>query len=229
MESLATPATLATLVARNLVPALGVLFFGWSAGNLLVLYWIDTTLAFTVVIVLVARHVTGLGAPGKATVPLAGPLDWIRVSAGALVGALLICMPLAVPLVMLLDAFDWSLRAAMADRGFLVGLAMQVGTSITGGISAHRELLARSDDEHILKHRAAFIIARWMVVVFAGTVGPFALLGPRFGGALIVLAYAAGSVYFEAFPGRALRWLNPKEAAGDAARPRQARVPGRRR
>jgi Family of unknown function (DUF6498) len=213
-----TPAAVVSLVTRNLVPVIGVLLLGWSAANLLVLYYLDTMFALAVVVLLVAGHVTGLGKPGQRGRAIKSPFDWMRASLGALMAAVLICLPLGVPLVFVLADFNWSMSAALADRGFLMGLAMQVVGSVIGCVQAHRDLLARQDDERVLKHRAAFIVARWLVIVIAGTIGIFGLLGPWIGGTLLVLVYAGASVYFEMVPEGALRWLNPKEARADAAR-----------
>ena len=154
--------------------------------------------------------VTIAGKPGERGRPLKGPLDWIKASLGSLLGAVLICLPLGVPLVWTLAQFDWSVSAALADRAFLTGLGLQVSGSIYGGIQAHRDLLARTDDERVLKHRAAFIVARWLVVLIAAFTGFIGFLGPWIGGTLIVLVYAGATVYFELFPDRALSWLNPK-------------------
>jgi NADH:ubiquinone oxidoreductase subunit 6 (subunit J) len=78
----------------------------------------------------------------------------------------------------------------------------------------------------VLKHRAAFIVVRWLVVLAVAFTGVAGLLGAWIGGALVVLVYAGATIYFELFPGRALVWLNPKEArtdaAEDAARKRKA-------
>ncbi len=208
----ASPAAIASLVGANVVPVAGVLLLGWSAPNLLVLYYLDTILACAVVILLIARHVTGLGNPGERGRPLRGPLDWTRASAGALLGALLICVPLGVPLFIVLAQYGWSLAAATADRAFVSGLAIQVAGSAVGCVQAHRDLLVRDDDENVLKHRAAFIVGRWLVVVIAAFTGIFGLLGPRYGGTLLILVYAGASVYFELLPERALRWLNPRDA-----------------
>ncbi|HET7097647.1 MAG TPA: DUF6498-containing protein [Casimicrobiaceae bacterium] len=212
-----SPPAIASIVARNVVPVAGVLFLGWLAPNLMVLYYIDTILAFAVVVLLIARHVTGMGKPDERGRPLEGPFDWIKTGLGALLGSLLICLPLGVPLFMLLAEFDWSVSSALADRSFVTGLVLQIAASASGCVQAHRDLLARDDDERVLKHRAAFIVARWLVVaVSAPLTGFFGFLGPRLGGALIVLVYAGGTIYFELFPDRALRWLNPKEARADA-------------
>ena len=217
MDTLATPANIASLIARNLMPAIGVLFFGWSAGNLLILYYLDTILSIAVVMVLIARHITGLGKAGQKGRPLEGPLDWTKAILGSLLAAVLICLPLGAPLAWTLPEFNWSFSPAFADRSFLIGLGMTVAGSLSSGVQAHRDLLVRTDDERVLKYRAAFIVARWLVVLIASITGLMGLLGARFGGALIVLIYAGATVYFEMFPGRALAWLNPKEARADAA------------
>src|SRR5262245_33395101 len=114
-----SPPVVASLIAQNLVPVAGVLFPGWSAANLMLLYYIDTILAFAVLILLIARHVTGMGKPEEPGRPMMGPGDWVRTGLGALLGSLLVCLPLGVPLFMLLAAFDWSISAALADRSFL--------------------------------------------------------------------------------------------------------------
>ena len=62
----ATPLQVLSLVARNLVPVAGVLFLGWSAPDLLVLYFVDTVLAIASLLLLVAVCLTGIG-PVKRT------------------------------------------------------------------------------------------------------------------------------------------------------------------
>jgi hypothetical protein len=218
------------LIARNLVPVGGALFLGWSAPNLLVLYFIDTLLAFGSVLLLVAAHVTGLGAVGD-TRRLRTAGDWLRGGFGTTLATLLIGLPLGVPLFILLAEFDWAPLAAFADRSFAAGLLMQVGLSVSGFVQAHRELLAREDDERILKHRVAFIVARWGVVLFVAMSGLPGMLGPWIGGILVLVAYAGATICFELFPGSALAWINPREAAKDARSDDEAanRTQGRRR
>jgi hypothetical protein len=180
------------------------------------------------VVLLIARHVTGLGKAGERGRPMSGSLDWVRAAAGALLGAVLIGLPLGVPLFIMLAQFDWPIATAVADRTFATGVAVQAAGSAYGCVQAHRELLARDDDEHVLKHRAAFVVGRWMVVLVAAMTGLAALFGPRFGGALVVLAYAGATVYFELYPERALQWLNPREARTATAQPKQSRGPRRK-
>jgi hypothetical protein len=223
MDTTATPATIASIVARNLIAPFGVLFLGWSAANLLVLYYLDTVLEFAVVIVLVGRHVTGIGPEGAKTRPFSGPLDWIRMSAAALFASVLIGLPLGVPLFMAVAGWDVSWSELMSTT-FLWALASQAAASVYGGFQAHRMLLARSDDEHVLKHRAAFVFGRWLVMCFAAAFVPSSLLGRRLGGAVLVAIYAGASLYFELFPGSALRWLNRKEADADEREQAKART-----
>jgi len=214
MDTTATPPRIAALIARNLMPVAGVLFLGWSASNMMILYYADTVLELAVVVLLVARHVTGLGRPGERTRELNGPLDWVRAGIGSLFGATLIGLPLGVPLFIMLATLGWT-WTDLADRGFLTALAVQIAGSLAAAFQVHRDLLERSDDERVLKHRAAFIVARWAVVIVAAIMVPIGILGPWLGGALLVLVYAGGTAYFELFPGRALQWLNPKEARKD--------------
>ena len=146
----------------------------------------------------------------------------MRGTAGALLAAVLIGLPLGVPLFILLAQFDWSIATALADRAFVSGLVVQAAGSAYGCVQAHRDLLARDDDEHVLTHRAAFVVGRWMVVLVVAMTGFAALFGPRFGGALVVLAYAGATVYFELYPERALQWLNPRVARAGTAQPKQS-------
>ena len=86
MDSTVTLRRIAALLSRNLVPVAGVLLLGWSAPDLLVLYYLDTVLGLAVVVLLVARHITGLGKPGERGRPLDGPLDWMAPTRALLPG-----------------------------------------------------------------------------------------------------------------------------------------------
>ncbi len=197
-----SPPAVASLIARNLVPIGGVIFLGWSAPNLLVLYFVDTTLSLAAVLLLVVERITGLG--GK---PVAGVVGWVKATLGALFAAAVVALPLGVPVVILLAQFDWSPVAAFGDRGFREGLLLQALTSVYGFMQAQRELATRAEAEAMLKRRSIFIFARWIAVVVAAIVLPAELFGPRIGGTLILLVYAGASVWFELFPESAESWL----------------------
>lgn len=218
MGSAATPSQIASLIARNLVPVAGVLFLGWSAPDLLVLYFVDTVLAIAGLLLLVAVYITGIGSV-KRPRPFRGGADWIRVSGFSLLGGLLIGLPFGVPLYILLADFDWSPVAALGNHSLVYGLAMQAFISAMECVRACRELAGRDDVNRVLMHRTGFVFARWMVVLIAAMTGLPGSLGPKIGGMIVLLVYAGATVYFELFPDRALAWLNPKAA-------RQARVAG---
>jgi hypothetical protein len=197
-----SPAAVASLIARNLVPVGGVIFLGWSASNLLVLYFVDTALALAAILLLLVAHVTGLG--GK---PLAGIVGWVKAVFWTLVAAILIALPLSVPVLILLAQFDWSPLAAFADRGFIAGLVLQTLTSIYGFIQMQQVFGSRAEAEAILKPRTIFVFARWFALVVAAILLPATVFGPRIGGALVLLVYAGASVWFELFPASAESWL----------------------
>jgi hypothetical protein len=208
------PVDVASIVSRNLVPVAGLLLFGWSAPNLLVLYYVDMLFALASLLLLLMAHVTGFDGRG------AGPVTtgtWLRGAAAALAAAVLIGAPLGVPLIIVLSEYRWSFAAAWHDPGFTTGLAIQAAASAWLFVQAHRELDVRTDDERVLKRHTGFLFGRWFVLLIAAMTGLPGVLGPRVGGFLLVAAYAGASIYFELFPERGLAWLNPKEAAKDDA------------
>jgi len=225
VDTVATPLQIASLIARNLVPVAGVLFLGWSAPDLLVLYFVDTVLAIASLLILVAVYLTGIG-PVKRTRPFGGGMDWVKVAAVSLVGGVLIGLPFGVPMYILLDDFGWSPVAALSNQSFVYGLAMQAFISGMDCIRAYRELAGRGDVDQLLKHRTGFVFARWMVVLIAAMTGLPGTFGPKLGGIVVLLVYAGATVYFEIFPDRALAWLNPKAArqqrgVGEVGEPRK--------
>ena len=64
----ANPLAIGQVVARNIVPVVGVIAFGWPAFNVLLLYFVDTLLALGVMFAgLLAWFSRGLGSPRRRT------------------------------------------------------------------------------------------------------------------------------------------------------------------
>jgi hypothetical protein len=202
--------SLIQLVTRNLTPVAGVIFLGWSAPSLLVLYFIDTMLAFGSVLLLVMAHITGMGE-GKG-MP-SGPGDWLKMAMGVLLATAFFALPFGVPLYIMLAEFDFSLAATLDDTAFRYGLVAQLAFSLQSLFTAHRDLVRRQDDEAVLKRRTQFIVARWLAVIFVAMTGFVGVLGPRFGGVLMLVAYAVASVYAELFPERVDAWFSRPKGA----------------
>ena len=58
MNPLVNPIGIAQIVARNITPLVGILFFDWSASNVLILYFVDTLLSIAVIFAGLARSFT---------------------------------------------------------------------------------------------------------------------------------------------------------------------------
>lgn len=207
MEELRNPGALAGLVTSHLVPVAGVLFLGWPAGNILVLLALDTLLTATALGLLVMIHVTGLDdVPGSRT----GPVPWSRVLLALPIMLVMFGLLVGFPVFALLEG-QWR-AGALGDPGFQLGIAAQAVASLVAFFRTHRTLERRNDDQRILARGFVFLIARWVVVTIAAFTGLGALLGPRFGGAFLILVYGAASVWFELHPSKAARFLRGRDA-----------------
>lgn len=198
---------LASLVAVNVTPLVGIVVLGWSPAAVLISYYVDTLLGFGALVLLVMIHVTG----GDNDRPISGWKDWTKAAIGlGFLGAIM-AFPLAVPLWITLgdDPATWAL---FSNRGFLGALAVQGAMSALAAAQLHRDLKTRSDDDRVLAGRMLFLTARWITMFVAMVTGLVPLLGPKIGGFILVAIYAGASVYFELYPERAARLVRGKQA-----------------
>jgi hypothetical protein len=210
MDTLRTPAAVATLIATHIAPLVGIVGLGWSPTSLLVLYLIDTLLALGAVVLLVMAHVTG-NDEGK---PLSGWKDWTKALVGLGILGAIFAFPISLPIFFAVGDDGAGIEALFRDPGFLAAIAVQVAASGYAVVRQHRELKRRSDDDRVLAGRLFFLVARWMVMFVAVVTGAITLLGPAIGGFLLVAVYAGASIYFELFPERAQRFIR-----GGSAKP----------
>jgi len=221
----------ANIVTRNLVPIGGVLFFHWSAPNLLILYFADTLLAMAVLIAGLLYHFL---PPGEGE----GLAARINNGAGYVLGAVFLtaifAIPLGMPIAMLIfGAGGHSWHAIIDDDGFKIGLAMQAAASLVSFRDLIVALRDHTPDELRLKRRFAILFLRWFCVI-ALAMTPLVYFFGRFGALLLVVGYAGLTIFTEINPTRFLAIMGekdddmgtPKNAAAPAA---VARAHGRKR
>jgi len=192
------------------VPIGGVLFFHWSAPNLLILYFVDTLLAMTVLFAGIMYHLFH-------TEQHIGLADRINNGAGYVFGALFLTAVIAVPLgmpiaILVFGTGGHSLGAILDDNGFKIGLALQAAASLV----SFRELIVAlrkyTPDELRLKRRFAILFLRWFCVI-ALSLTPIVHLFGRFGALLLVVAYAGLTIFTEVNPTRFLAMMGEKDDA----------------
>ena len=215
-----TPLALTQIVARNIVPVAGILLFGWSAPNVLVLYFIDTLLAMGVIVTGVARFL--LPPPTDQGWAARANAEFGYVGAGLMVIAV-VAIPLGVPLIFMLapGGADW--REMLADRGLHLGIALQMAAACWSGVDLYRALRTQTAEQLRLKRRFALVFLRWIVVLMAAYSGFFIIFG-HYGALFYVMLYVATTIVIEIAPDRFLRAM--PGGAEDADPDVRAATPG---
>ena len=184
-------------VARNAVGVVGALVFGWAAPTLVVLYFADTLAGMWAVFTAVGfkfsnadpRQGFGAVAEGALTATVVG-LFLVAV----------VAVPLGIPVVMLLGAASATWRELIADPALAAGIGVIALTGLVGAVRHVFALAGGRAGDVAVKHTFAILMTRWVLVLLAVyTLG--SVLG-RFGLYVIVLAYAAASVWSELEPER---------------------------
>ena len=206
--TLLTPIDVVNIVTRNLVPIGGVLLFHWSAPNLLILYFADTLLSMAVLFGGLLYHFSPID-------PEEGLADRFNRVGGYTMGALVITLIFAIPLgmpvaILVFGAGGHSLRAMLDDNGFAVGLAMQAAASLISLRALIAALRDHTPEELRLKRRFAILFLRWVCVI-ALAMTPFVVMFGRFGALLLVVAYAALTIFTEINPTRFLAIMGEKD------------------
>lgn len=192
------------VVLRNLIPIIGILFLGWSAQNLIVLYFVDTLGAMWALITGLALNLPELQA--ATTLPARAQNLATMLFVGAFLVAFL-AIPLGMPLFIYLMIVDWNWRVAFEDQEFIYGLVM-IGTLSLIGMLRHYQLIHRvTPDAPVVKRDFGILMTRWVLVLVAIYMLGF-LLGP-YGAYVMVIVYAAATVASEVYPERFANLLGP--------------------
>jgi len=196
----------AHVAARNAVPLVGILFDGWSAANVVVLYFLDTLLSLGVI----------FGALAKALSPANGTVGGrVRLEVTHAVVALFLCaifaVPLGVPVGIVLATSDFSFTAALRDRSLRIGAFVQCAIAAWSYIDLRRVLGSRSPSDLRFKQRFGIVLMRWVAILGACYVS--LSFGPnRAVVLLLVVTYVAVSIVAEVAPYRLLHGAPADEA-----------------
>ena len=202
-----SPDALAAVVAVSITPLAGIVFLGWQPAGVLISYFVDTFVGACAVMMLLMIHVTG----DELDTPVEGWKRWGKLVGAFVFMSAIIALPLALPLLFMLGA-DVVTTTLLDDRGFMLGLAVQVLMSVLAAMRVHRKLHTTHDDDRILSVRGLFLAARCMVVFIAVATGLVPALGPRIGSFVLIAIYAGATVYFELFPEHATRFVRGAKA-----------------
>lgn len=210
------PLAIGQVVARNIVPVVGILAFGWPATSILLLYFVDTMLAMGVMFAGLGSYFGRQAADGTAS--------RINGEVGAIVAAAIVCafvaVPLGMPLVFVGAMSHWEgFDGFWRDQAFLTGVAWQAVAAIWSYLGLWRELHVRTPEELRLKRRFALVFLRWFVVI--GVVYTLGQFFGRFLPALLVVVYVGASIFVEIAPDRFLRFMpgGAPDADPDVPRP----------
>jgi hypothetical protein len=189
-------------VARNAVGVVGVLFLGWAAPTLVVLYFADTLAGMWAVFAAVGFELSNADPRQGVGAVLEGTLT---ATAVGLFLVAVVAVPLGIPVVMLLGASSVTWRQLSADPTLATGVGV---VALTGLVGAVRHVFAlaegRAGDASV-KQVFAILMTRWVLVLIA--IYNLGFILGRFGLYAIVLAYAAANVWSELEPERFARLI----------------------
>lgn len=185
------------VILRNAIPIIGILFLGWSAQNLIVLYFVDTLGAMWALI-------TGLALNFPEAKVATGFFPRLYMWGMMLfVGAFLVAflaIPLGMPLFIYAMATDWDWGAALQDQGFVFGLISIAALSLVGMLRHYRAIGELTPEGSNAKRDFGILMTRWVIVLFLIYALGF-LLG-EWGAYVLVIGYIAATVASELYPER---------------------------
>jgi hypothetical protein len=194
------PLVAAQVIARNIVPLAGIVFLGWNAQNVLIVYFADTMLTLAVLFAGVLRHFAPPIEDDGWAARVNGEVGMIG---GGVFLMLAIAVPLGLPLLFMLGGrFDW--RAVLDDSNLQVGLLWQCIAAFWSYVELYGALRHATPDQLRLKRRFALVFLRWIALVVVAFFGVGFILG-RYSALFFVAIYVGVSIWAEIAPDRFLR------------------------
>ena len=215
---LVSPLAIAQIVARNITPLVGILFFDWSASNVLILYFVDTMLSMLVIFAGLAKSFSSLATDGIGTrIKTAFTVGFVALFLTAF-----IAIPLGGPIGIVLATTDFSWRFAFYDHSLRLGILAQCIIALGSYFELYRALATHSPEQLQLKKRFGLVLMRWVAVMAVCYVG-IGFMGD-FGVLLLVAAYIGASIVAEIAPDRLLRGTPADESVEASNANRLARL-----
>lgn len=202
---------LALVVVRNAVGLVGILFLGWSAATLVVLYFADTIVGMWAVFAAVGFKFSNADPRQGFWTVLQGALTGIAVG---LFLAAFVSVPLGMPLLIFFGASGLSWRQLAADPALRTGIGVIAAIGLLGAV---RHVFALADGqagEALVKRTFAILMTRWVLVLML-IYFVVDLLG-RLGLYVIALAYSAASVWSEVAPDRFAHLFPDRRPSGSS-------------
>ncbi len=186
-----------SVVARNLVGIIGALFLGWSAADLVFLYFIDTMAGMWS---LFAALIVEFSNNEKAPTGLHRAYNHLAGQAAAIFLMLFMAIPLGVPLVFVLAPVSWSLGDVFSNQLFVGALVAIVVVAVAWAVRYYYVLQTGAKGEASLKLQFGILMTRWFIMILviywiASWTGP---LGPY----LLIIVYAIATIGSELYPER---------------------------
>lgn len=188
---------IAEVVIRNMIGIMGVLFLGWPAQTLIVLYFFDTIGAM--MSIFAALMFSWLDKPDS---PFFDRLYNLASSlALAALLAVFIAIPIGMPVFILAMSSSWSFKQALNEPGFVLGVLGILGMALLGTLYWSMRIDVEGQrGERALKREFTLVFGRWFFMIFAvyTPLVIFVTLAPI----ILVIVYAVVSVYTELYPER---------------------------
>lgn len=186
-----------SVVIRNLISIVGVLFLGWSAEQMVLLYFADALAGFWAVLTAVVYLFLPSGAENWGD----RVYNVLSAAFGALFLVAFIAIPLGLPILFMVQG-DWQLIWSLFEKpSFINGL---IGISITNLILSFRLYFQEVTSEEgftflsPIKRYFSFLFIRWfIVIVFIYGIGMLLGDAAKYG---CVVIYAATTISSELFP-----------------------------
>ena len=178
----------ANVVSRNIAPLGGVLFLGWDARNVLLLYCVDTVLTMSVIFAgLVGAFLPGSMSSRRGSAKGAGTV---------IIPVMIAIVAATLPFVLGRD-FDW--QAAMADPAVRTGALWQAIAALWSCRDLIRALRTATPESLRLERRFGLVLSRWLTTVFVALVVVSDRFG-HYGSAILVATYVVLSIWIEVAP-----------------------------